>query len=213
MLHEELSLSVRLQVGGVLSIAFSVFGLFSSTGAADDNLQVDERVSAFDDCTNIEINYQTDGQFTREERLSSMDEKFFESLSRFEACQHSTAVSGGGGGGGGGGAASPNMSGADSSAGKDSQPKKENADSLATANKDSQTAVVDASGQPDPNSVSLGSGKLPDDIPPVDNDSILEAQIRSAAERETDPKIKKKLWDEYRKYKGLPRSLDNGVDQ
>lgn len=50
----------------------------------------------------------------------------------------------------------------------------------------------------------LNNGKLPDDIPPADNDSILEAQIRQAAINEPDPELKKKLWNEYRKYKGLP---------
>ncbi len=49
-----------------------------------------------------------------------------------------------------------------------------------------------------------GSGRVPGDIPPVDNDSILEAQIRQAAMSETDPAIKAQLWNEYRKYKSLP---------
>ncbi len=48
------------------------------------------------------------------------------------------------------------------------------------------------------------TGKLPEDIPPVDNDSVLETQIRIAAMAEKDPVIKAKLWNEYRKYKGLP---------
>ncbi|MBT3401152.1 MAG: hypothetical protein HN420_14310, partial [Rhodospirillaceae bacterium] len=49
-----------------------------------------------------------------------------------------------------------------------------------------------------------GNGKVPEDIPPADNDSALEAQIRQAAIEETDPELKKRLWDEYRRYKGLP---------
>ena len=48
------------------------------------------------------------------------------------------------------------------------------------------------------------NGKLPEDIPPADNDSALEVQIRKAAIEETDPELKKRLWDEYRRYKGLP---------
>lgn len=48
------------------------------------------------------------------------------------------------------------------------------------------------------------NGKIPEDIPNADNDSILEAQIRQAAISETDPETKAKLWNEYRKYKGLP---------
>jgi hypothetical protein len=48
------------------------------------------------------------------------------------------------------------------------------------------------------------NGKVPEGIPPADNDSALEAQIRQAAIEETDPELKKRLWDEYRRYKGLP---------
>lgn len=52
--------------------------------------------------------------------------------------------------------------------------------------------------------VDLRNGKTPDDIPSTDNDSLLESRIREAAEKETDPETKAKLWNEYRKYKGLP---------
>lgn len=51
----------------------------------------------------------------------------------------------------------------------------------------------------------MQNGKLPEDIPAADNDSVLEAQIRQAAIDEPDPELKKKLWNEYRKYKGLPQ--------
>ncbi|HCP00344.1 MAG TPA: hypothetical protein DIT35_02520, partial [Rhodospirillaceae bacterium] len=50
------------------------------------------------------------------------------------------------------------------------------------------------------------NGKLPEDIPSADNDSALEMQIRKAAMEETDLELKKRLWDEYRRYKGLPIS-------
>ena len=50
----------------------------------------------------------------------------------------------------------------------------------------------------------LGNGQIPEDIPSADNDSVLEAQIRRAAMAEKDPEIRAKLWNEYRKYKGLP---------
>ncbi len=54
------------------------------------------------------------------------------------------------------------------------------------------------------NSSSAGSGALPQDIPPANNDDAVAAQIRLAAEIEKDPVKKEKLWNEYRKYKGLP---------
>ena len=44
-------------------------------------------------------------------------------------------------------------------------------------------------------------GKLP---PPKDDD-IVARQLREAAEKETDPELKKKLWEEYWKYKGVKK--------
>lgn len=32
-------------------------------------------------------------------------------------------------------------------------------------------------------------------------DDIVARQLREAAEKETDPELKEKLWEEYRKYK------------
>jgi len=60
------------------------------------------------------------------------------------------------------------------------------------------------SGKYGPGGKNLGNGKVPEDIPSANNDSVLEGQIRQAAMNETDPKIKAQLWNEYRKYKGLP---------
>ena len=40
-------------------------------------------------------------------------------------------------------------------------------------------------------------------LPSANNDDAIAAQIRLAAEAEQDPEIKKKLWNEYRKYKGM----------
>lgn len=48
------------------------------------------------------------------------------------------------------------------------------------------------------------NGKLPEDIPTAQNDDALAAQIRYAAQNETDPVKRDLLWNEYRKYKGLP---------
>ncbi len=41
----------------------------------------------------------------------------------------------------------------------------------------------------------------PPDIPDGRDDDIVARQIREAAERETDPALQRKLWDEYRRYK------------
>ncbi len=42
---------------------------------------------------------------------------------------------------------------------------------------------------------------VPADIPDGSDDDVVARQIREAAQRETDPELREKLWDEYRKYK------------
>ena len=72
---------------------------------------------------------------------------------------------------------------------------------------ETKTFENDTEGREEKDSVSdqaLTNGKIPDDIPDADNDSVFETQIRAAAIAETDPKTREKLWNEYRKYKGLP---------
>jgi hypothetical protein len=48
-----------------------------------------------------------------------------------------------------------------------------------------------------------GSGKTPEDIPPADNDTVLQQKVREAAMNEPDPEKRARLWNEYRKLKGM----------
>ena len=41
----------------------------------------------------------------------------------------------------------------------------------------------------------------PEGTPDGSDDDIVARQLREAAEKETDPELKKKLWEEYRRYK------------
>lgn len=41
----------------------------------------------------------------------------------------------------------------------------------------------------------------PDDVPSGQDDDIVARQLREAAENESDPELREKLWDEYRDYK------------
>jgi len=43
--------------------------------------------------------------------------------------------------------------------------------------------------------------RTPPDIPDGSDDDIVARQIREAAEKERDPELRKKLWEEYRRYK------------
>jgi len=45
---------------------------------------------------------------------------------------------------------------------------------------------------------------VPDDIPGGNDDDVVARQLREAALHEPDPELREKLWDEYRRYTGLP---------
>jgi hypothetical protein len=46
-----------------------------------------------------------------------------------------------------------------------------------------------------------GATRQPPGIPDGRNDDVVARQLREAAEKESDPELQKKLWEEYRKYK------------
>ena len=166
------------------------------------------------DCTDVAVDYANNPNLTRDEKLALMDEALFRALSKFDACQEalsatsgsagSTGTGGTSSGGGSGSLASSDISGGEQS--------KSNASSTSGGTNASSSPTVDQanSGKTTSDNVeasqqaTIQNGKTPEDIPPADNDSVLEALIRQAALNETDPIIKAKLWNEYRKYKGLP---------
>jgi len=45
------------------------------------------------------------------------------------------------------------------------------------------------------------TAEIPADIPDGSDDDVVARQLREAAMKETDPKLRERLWDEYRKYK------------
>ncbi len=45
--------------------------------------------------------------------------------------------------------------------------------------------------------------EAPEDIPSGNDDDVVARQLREAAMREPDPAVRERLWNEYRKYKGL----------
>ena len=46
------------------------------------------------------------------------------------------------------------------------------------------------------------AGTIPEDIPDAKDDDIIARQLREAAMNESDPELREKLWEEYRRYKG-----------
>ena len=73
-----------------------------------------------------------------------------------------------------------------------------------------QTEVA-AQGQRDQSGAGTGTQRqgdrrgVPPDIPDGSDDDVVARQLREAAEKERDPELKKRLWEEYRKYKAGTR--------
>jgi hypothetical protein len=186
----------------------AIFGLFVlySTGYTQESLELSV------DCANVQIDYSDDPTLTRGERIHKMDKSLSKSLDNFKLCNQETKKietnvandNSGGAGEATGNSKAENMgeaiasstiSGTELPAAKDDA-QEESEDSLALQTINNKNGNYQGS-------VSTANGKHPDDIPSADNDSALAAQIRRAAENETDPNKRKLLWDEYRKYKGL----------
>ena len=193
-----------------------------------------ESIGSSLDCTDVSVHYSDNAELTREERLAQMDKALFSSLNKFELCQSarnsngsSSGTSGSAGEAGNSGqgseggdagetgafegksVATSGISGTEASESSgESSPDilRESGDMTETdvattstsQNKTSQTVNTKYE------ALNRGSGKLPEDIPKAANDDALAAQIRYAAENESDPVKKAQLWNEYRKYKGLP---------
>lgn len=184
-----------------------VFFIFQSTVYAQENLE------ASVDCTNVQIDYADDSTLTRGERIHHMDQALNKSLNKFELCQSENKKaesSGANGNPGATGDSTGSSEGGDTSGSIASSAMSGTELPAAEGNVKDEKPEVSPAVQATNNEnskyeggITTANGKLPDDIPSADNDSALAAQIRRAAENETDPAKKEQLWNEYRKYKGL----------
>ena len=115
--------------------------------------------------------------------LGEFDEMLLREQERVKAAA-AQASAGSGGGGGGGGSSDAGDAGesgpADSAAGN-------------------ETSYGEGAGPGSPRSTTKSSA--PPGTPNGSDDDVVARQLREAAEKETDPELKKKLWEEYRKYK------------
>ena len=186
-----------------------LIGVFSQASAA-------ESLGATIDCSDVKINYVDNPEWTHSERLKAMDRAFFESVDRFELCNLSnqSGTSSGSaseanqasGTGTSTGTSSGSESGLDSVASQE-MTGTETESTLSQANSSESSNVPENANNASVKVNGGGSSKngvKPKDIPSADNDDAIAAQIRLAAEIEKDPVKKEKLWNEYRKYKGLP---------
>jgi hypothetical protein len=169
---------------------------------------------------------------TQAEKTASMDKQLFASLGEFdelllkEEKKVSSRVpsqreSGSSGRDGtsesGGGSGQPGESGDGTGDQAGSGPTSADAGETASSSAQSGQAVGAGTAPGTQGSVGAGAGAGDADIdhsaygapggklPPPQDDDIVARQLREAAEKETDPELKKKLWEEYWKYKGVKK--------
>ena len=190
-----------------VSLIIMLIGVFSQASAA-------ESLGSTIDCSDVKINYVDNPEWTHSERLKAMDRAFFESVDRFELCNLSNQSGTSSGSASGNGQASGTSTGTSSGSesGLDSVASQEmtgtETESTLSQVNSSESSNVPENANNESVKVNGGgsskNGVKPKDIPSADNDDAIAAQIRLAAEIEKDPVKKEKLWNEYRKYKGLP---------
>ena len=177
---------------------------------ADENYKKNERKSVQTEinCADPSIDFANDPSLTPAEKVALMDAALMHSLNKFDACQtsQSSASSGGGGAAGGDGnagdgegagsdgltsdaggsnsVASSDMSGTEKSVPGNEQLSAGVSGWTSPSANDSETQIGSENGTED---LALKNGIVPADIPPADNDSVLEAQIRKAAINDKDP--------------------------
>jgi hypothetical protein len=152
-------------------------------------------------CDLVVIDYQDNPEMTRAEKLDRMRQAFDASLHKFEDCHMSLSSASKNSGSGSGKSSTTSSDGTFLSNTELQGTEAEKSD----GSKASKNVANDVQGEPvEISSVgSTNNGVVPEDIPQAENDDALAAQIRIAAEAESDPETRKKLWNEYRKYKGI----------
>jgi hypothetical protein len=150
---------------------------------------------------------------SREERIASLDVElasgladFDELLLREQERVKAAAPRSASGGGMGSGMDEDGHDGDGNSDGKNSAGDTGTGDASTTSGARSQAGSVaeqssTGAGDAPGRTSRTGVTRQPPGIPDGRDDDVVARQLREAAEKETDPELQKKLWEEYRKYK------------
>mgnify|MGYP001816258176 CR=1 FL=1 len=122
--------------------------------------------------------------------LGEFDERLLREQERVKAAAPPSATGSGSGAGGGGGPGGEQGAG-DAETGSQ-------VTGSQTSSGTQPTTTGGAAGPPGGQTVATGQ---PADVPDGSDDDVVARQMREAAENETDPELKEKLWEEYRRYK------------
>ncbi len=161
------------------------------------------------DCAEIILQSPDDELLTREEKIALLEKALLRSVNKFDSCQSTASGANNGvAAGDAGDTIQGTQTTQESTPVGDIQGDIQEGLSASQASGEDQnnsttttTADADKTGSDE---VMPPNGKLPADIPPMENDDIIAKQFRQAAMDETDPATKAKLWNEYRRYKNLP---------
>ena len=123
-----------------------------------------------------------------DEAVGGFDEVLMEEQREISAVGRNTEGFGGGGGGSGGAAGGIDLG--EQSAGSGG--------SVSVANpRSNRTSPIEGMSQEEI------AARTPEDVMVIVDDDIIARQLREAALAEEDPELRDRLWEEYRKYKGI----------
>ena len=179
-----------------------------SAAAIPADLPCDDMLFSHPAPANIDLTAEsTQGQKTRQLEdqlngsLGEFDERLLREQDRIKArAPRTESASGAGSGASGGESAGASGSAADATGtGTESESSQQARQGSGTEDESERTASNDKGTPGRPSSKPRSSA--PADIPDGSDDDVIARQIREAAEKETDPELKKKLWNEYRRYR------------
>ena len=162
------------------------------------------------DC-NLALDFGIDDTLlTRTELIAMMDERFYESLAEYQDCFGGGSQSQSNGSGGAAGATGDGQNTSNFESVATTEVQGTETASISEDNSEilDQLQAENLQASTEEQQENIPNGRVPADIPLGDNDNALAAQIRLAAENETDPSARAELWNEYRRFKGLPLKQD-----
>lgn len=185
----------------------ALFVVLSTLLTASMSAHAEQVPTATVECGEADIRYIDDPSLTKAEKIALMEKAFFDSLNRFESCNlsapSSSSSQNSNNANAGAGSEQVGNTGSDSVASQEMQGTEPESPYLMSSEAGELSIQEDTNLNSTVPSADVSNGAIPEDIPSTNNDDAIASQIRLAAEVEQDPEIKKKLWNEYRKYKGM----------
>ncbi len=217
-------------VASILLVFASSQAVVETSGQVTEKLQIN--------CNNPLTFSKPDTVETSEEKAARADRDFHRALMLMDKCISKVAVGAASAGGGGSGSGADGGSGAGAGSGASASgglEGTERSETQAQQQPQQQPQQQTQTQEPTPTVGSSGSNgptenqvkppptpesgqpttDTPPDIPGKQNDDVVARQLRELAENEKDPALRRKYWNQYRKYKGLapiePASKEKGT--